>query len=192
VAVLVSVRILIEGKKVQKMGYRIFLLEKALENGIENVYARNIDRDKVEILLSDEKDKIEKFYEVIRSEKPSGALVKHIRKQPYDGKTPIPPINRYFQFLTLEQLSMGREEVLKLPRFVGSALETVASALKGIDEKFGDVAQRFGVFGEYAQKMDAKLTGIDEKLDKIATLPEKIDKLPEKIAKAIQSEHEKA
>lgn len=184
---MVSVRILIEGKAVQKIGYRIFLLEKALENGIGNIYLRNIDKDKVELLLSDEEDKINNFYELVKSERPSGAAVETVKKEPYKGKTLIPSIERYFQFLTLEQLSKGREEVLRLPEFVGSAVETVASALKGIDEKFGNVAQRFGVFGEYAKKMDGKLTKIDEKLNKITTLPEKIDALPERIAKAMKT-----
>ena len=58
----------------------------------------------------------------------------------YEDKIQIPPIERYFQFLTLEQRSRGREETLKLPEFVGRSIETVASALKGIDEKLNKVA----------------------------------------------------
>jgi hypothetical protein len=44
------------------------------------------------------------------------------------------------------------------------------------------VAQRFGIFGDYAKKMDEKLTNMDEKLGGI---DEKLDSLPERIAKAI-------
>jgi len=57
--------------------------------------------------------------------------------------------------------------------------------LKGIDQKLGDVAERFGVFGQYARGMDDKLTRMDEKLDKITTLPEKFETLSERIAEAI-------
>lgn len=181
---MISVRILMEGKKVQGVGYRIFLLEKALESGIDRIYARNINEDKMEFLVSDEEDKVNRFYEIVIREKPKDAVVKNIKKEPYDGKVPIPSIDRYFQFLTLEQLSRGREEVLKLPEFVSNAIGTVASALKGIDEKFGAVAQRFGVFGEYAQKMDGKLGRMDEKLSGI---DEKLDTLPERIAKAMRT-----
>lgn len=177
-----SARILIEGKTVQQVGYRIFLLEKALENGIERIYARNLDKNKVELLLTDEEHKINKFYEVIKSERPEGAVVEDVKKEPYDGKIPIPSIDRYLQFLTLEQLTKGREEVVKLPAFVGNAIQTVASALKGIDEKFGTVAQRFGVFGDYAKRMDEKLTGMNEKLDT----------LPERIAEALTSSKKKS
>jgi len=176
-----SARILIKGKTVQQVGYRIFLLEKALENGIERIYARNLDKNKVELLLTDEEDKINKFYKVIKTEKPEGATLESIKKKPYDGKVPIPSIDRYFQFLTLEQLTKGREEVVKLPTFVGGAIQTVASALKGIDEKFGTVAQRFGIFGDYAKRMDKKLTGMNEKLDT----------LPERIAEALSSNKKK-
>jgi acylphosphatase len=189
---MVSVRILIEGEKVQEVGYRIFLLEKALENGIKRIYTRNLDKNKVELLLSDEKDKINSFYEVVKKEKPKGAIVKDVKKEPYDNKIPIPPIDRYFQFLTLEQLSRGREEIIKLPEFVSRTIETVALALKGIDEKFGNVAQKFGIFGQYAKEMDKKLTGMNEKLDKIATLPEKIDTLPERIADALEKSKKKS
>lgn len=189
---MVSVRILVEGEKVQEVGYRIFLLEKALENDIDRIYARNINDNKVELLLSDDKDKVNNFYNVVKKERFRGAIVKDVKKEPYDGKIPIPPIERYFQFLTLEQLSRGREEVLKLPRFVGGAIETVAFALKGIDEKFGDVTQRFGIFGKYAKRMDEKLAAMDEKLDKIATLPKKIDELPGRIAEALSSRKKKS
>jgi acylphosphatase len=41
----VSVRILIEGEKVQGVRYRLFLLEKAMESGIEKIYVRNIDKE---------------------------------------------------------------------------------------------------------------------------------------------------
>lgn len=168
---MVSARILIKGEKVQEIGYRIFLLEKALESNIEKIYARNLDKDKVELLISDEENKINNFFGVVKKERPAGAIVKDVRREPYDGKIPIPSIDRYFQFLTLEQLSRGREEVLKLPRFVSEALGTVASAVKGIDEKLGNMTERFGIFGESAKRMDNRLAGIDQKLE---TLPDRI------------------
>lgn len=186
---LVLVRILIEGKKVQGIGYRIFLLEKALENGIEKIYARNVNKDKVELFVSDEEDKVNKFYEVIGKERPEYASVK---KEPYENKIPIPTIDRYFQFLTLEQLSRGREEGIKLPEIVGKALDPIASALRGMDQKFDKVVDRFGLFAMYAKGMNSKLKGMDKKLDKIATLPEKLDALPEKIAKALSEGRKKS
>lgn len=176
-----SARILINGEKVQEIGYRIFLLEKALESNIENIYIRNLDKDKVELFISDQQSKINNFYEVVKKEKPSAAIIKNVRKEPYEGKIPIPSIDRYFQFLTLEQLSKGREEVLKLPGSVSEALGTVATSLKGIDEKLGNLTNRFGLFGESAKTMDNRLAGIDKKLET----------LPSRIAEAISSKTKK-
>jgi acylphosphatase len=160
----VSVRILIEGKKVQGIGYRMFLLERALLKSIGRLYVRNIDEDKVELLVSDEESKVNDFYEVISKERPKDAEVANIEKEPYEDAISIPPIDRYFQFLTLEQLSRGREEVVGLPEILVKTMEPVASALIGINGKFAQVVDKFGVFGEYAR-------GIDEKLD---ALPDRI------------------
>lgn len=182
---MVSVRILIEGERVQGVGYRISLLERALGNGVENIYARNVDKNKVELLVSGDESKVKSFYEKIRKEVPKGARVKDVKEEPYDGKIPIPTIDRYFHFLTLEQLVRGRDEVVRLPRVVGAALEPIASALTGVNEKFDRVVERFGLFASHAKGMDEKLKAMDEKLDKIATLPEKLDTLPERIAEAI-------
>jgi acylphosphatase len=162
------VRILIEGEKVQGVGYRLFLLEKAMESGIEKIYVRNIDKDKVELLVSDEEDKVKSFYEKIYSEFPKEAKVRSVKEEPYNGKIPIPSIDRYFHFLTLEQLSRGREEVVKIPKGIDKALKPISSALKGLDEKFDKVVERFGLFAQYAKAVD-----------------EKLDKLPERIAQAI-------
>jgi len=81
----------------------------------------------------------------------------------------------------LKQSNRGREEVLKLPGSVSEALGTVATSVKGIDQKLGNLADRFGVFGESAKTMDNKLAGINEKLET----------LPDRIAEAITSPRKK-
>jgi len=162
--VLSSVRILVEGSKVQKVSYRIFLLQRALKTGVKKIYIENVGINQVELLLCDEDQIINAFCEIIKSEKPKGARVKNVSKEPYSGNIVIPPIGMYFKFLTLEQLSVGREELVRLPSYVGKSVGVVASAISGIDEKLGDVVKRFGVFGESARSMDGKLSSLDEKL----------------------------
>lgn len=204
-----KVKILIDGPKVQEIGYRIFLLEKALENGISNIYAKNLSNDKVELLIDDHENKIEQLYKIILNERPEGAIVDAIKKEPYNGDTLIPPIDRYFQFLTLEQMSRGREEIIKIPSFVSTSLEKVATALSGIDNKFGEVINRFGLFGEQAKEMNSKLekqgdrlNSMDDKLGnveqklgsmdgKLGGIDEKLSTLPDRIAKAIYSKENK-
>ena len=111
---MISVRILIEGERVQGVDYKIFLLRKAFECGIKNIYARNIDTDKVEVLVSDEEYKVESFYETLEKEKPKEAIVKYVKREPYNDKIPIPSTIDFLHLLTFEELGEGREEVVKL------------------------------------------------------------------------------
>lgn len=53
----------------------------------------------------------------------------------------------------------------------GQKIQEIASAVKGIDEKLGNLTDRFSMFGESAKRMDNRLAGIDKKLE---TLPNKI------------------
>lgn len=108
---MVSIKILIKGKKVQDVYYRLFLLEKAMESGIEKIYITSINKNEIEVLAGDGEDNIKLFYKKIRSESPRKARV--IKEEPYDGKISIPSIDRYFHFLMLEQLSRGVEEFAK-------------------------------------------------------------------------------
>jgi len=111
---LTSVRILIEGERVQGVGYRVFLLRKAFECGIKNLYARNVDTDKVEALVTDEEHKVNSFYEALEKEKPKEAIVKHVKKELYNNKIPIPSTIDFLHLLTFEELSEGRGEIVEL------------------------------------------------------------------------------
>jgi len=157
-------RILIEGENVQGVWYKVFLLEKAMESGIESIYVRNIDKDKVELLVSDEEDKVKSFCEKICSELPKEARVRSVKEEPYDGKIQIPNIDRYFHFLMLEELSRGREEVVKIPEGVEKALKPISSALTRLNEKFDKVVEGFDLFVQYARAMDKKLDKLPERI----------------------------
>ena len=192
---MVSTKITIHGEKVQQVGYRLFLLEKALESGFERIYIKNLDADKVVILLSDkeeEEERINSFYQVVSKERPKDALVKDVKSEPYEGKIPTLPIDRYIQYLNLEQLIKGREDIAALPALVGYAVKAVAPSIEGIDGKINNAIGRFDVFSQSATRMDGKLTNIeaqlksiDTKMDKLATTPDKLDELPGKIAEAL-------
>jgi len=159
-----SLKILIEGERVQGVGYRIFILQKAMENGIEGIYARNVGADKVEVLVSDRESKVDRFYEALEKERPEDARVRSIRKEPYKDEIPVPTIDRYFHFLTVEQMSRGREEIT-------------------------GVAKRLDVIGGGVNETNKKLDVMNEKLDVIGggvnETKKKLDDLPERIADAV-------
>jgi len=133
-----NARILIEGKKVQEAGYRLFLLQKALENDIQKFYTRNIKTKKIEPLLSDEQTKINRFYETIKKEKPEQATVNHIKKEQYNNKIPIPTIDRYLNFLALEQLTKGREEITT----IGEKISEIPQELSKIGKEITEIPEK--------------------------------------------------
>lgn len=144
---MVSVRILIEGERVQGVGYRIFLLRKAFECGIRNLYARNVDADKVEALVSDEEYKVDGFYEALEKEKPKEAIVKYVRREPYNNRIPIPPTIDFLHLLTFEELSEGREELVKLRDEI----------MKLPDEITGLRGEIVGLRGEITEKLPDRI-----------------------------------
>lgn len=89
-------RILIQGKRVQEVDYRIFLLEKALESDISRIYARNINDNKVELLLSDDEGKLNNFYQVIKRERPKAPKLKLLKKNLTTIRFPFHPSRNTF------------------------------------------------------------------------------------------------
>ncbi len=62
-------RILIKGRKVHDVAYRLFLMNLAGDIGIENFNARNIkekDRQVVKVLVESSGDNINKFFNIVR------------------------------------------------------------------------------------------------------------------------------
>lgn len=94
-----------------------------------------MDADKVVILLSDkeeeEEERTNSFYQVVSKERPKDVLVKDVKSEPYEGKIPTLPIDRYLQYLNLEQLIKGREDIAALPALVGYAVKAVAPSIEG-------------------------------------------------------------
>ena len=173
-----KVRIVIEGEKVQGIGYRIFLTQKALESGIQKILPRNIDEDKVEVLLEDDESRINKFYETVKKEKPVPSKMK---REPYEDEIPVPTIDRYLSYLTAEQLVQGRQQIAELPNKVAEKfpLKDISNAILGIHHDFNQATKRFG-------EISTKLDGIQ------AEVCGKLDSLPERIADALEKSKKKS
>ena len=94
-------RIVIRGKAVQDIGYRLFLYEHAEEVDIIEFRARNIEEG-MEILVGGEDIGVDKFVVFVRKERPERAEVKEIEVEAYEGK--IKPIERFAQSFMLVQM----------------------------------------------------------------------------------------
>ena len=82
-------KILIRGKKVHDVGYRLFLMNLADDLGIENFDAKNIKEDgepKVKVLVESPEDITEKFFSTAKEDFPKHADVDSVDMEDYDGR----------------------------------------------------------------------------------------------------------
>ena len=98
----------ITGSKVHDVGYRIFLLQKALGYGILRFDARNeVSHKKQQVIVRAEGEPamIEEFCSFIRSEAPPDAIISDISFQEYTGY--VTSTIDYMHLIQVEQLSKG-------------------------------------------------------------------------------------
>lgn len=96
-------RIVITGKRVQGIGYRLFLYEKAQALCIPNFYAENVDTNRVVVCVAGEKEQVSEFLEFVENNYPKNAVVSKIA---VGTKTPkrIMPMAAYAELLKTIQL----------------------------------------------------------------------------------------
>lgn len=96
------------GNKVHDVGYRVFLLRKALEFGVERFNAYNTKENGVQVLISfldGDNDQILTFKDYVRNNKPENAEVSDIIFEDYVGY--VIGIVDYMHLIQVEQLSKG-------------------------------------------------------------------------------------
>jgi acylphosphatase len=155
-------RIVIKGKVVQDIGFRLFLYEHAEEMDITEFRARNIEEG-VEVLVGGEEIEVDKFVDFVRKERPERAEVGEIEEEEYEGK--IKPIERFAQSFMLAQMG----------KFVNIGMEMVATE-KEIKK---DTGMMLG-------KQDSMLGKQDETIGGIREVSEKIDQSKEDIVSEIK------
>jgi len=104
----------ITGSLVHGVGYRVFLLQKALEYGIQRFNARNeVNHEKQQVIVRAEGDPamIEEFCSFIRSESPPDAIISDISFQEYTGY--VISIIDYMHLTKVELLSKGVSSLIK-------------------------------------------------------------------------------
>ncbi|MFO7967661.1 MAG: acylphosphatase [Archaeoglobaceae archaeon] len=99
-------RVIIKGERVHGVGYRPFLLGIASSLNINNFFADN-DRENgtqlVDVLLRDDKSKIEAFIQTVSEKYPENAIVDELKVDDYQGN--VMDIESYYRYLTATQLS---------------------------------------------------------------------------------------
>ena len=107
----------ITGSKLHDVGYRVFLLQKALDYGILRFNARNeVSHEKQQVIVRAEGEPamIEAFRSFIRSESPPEANISDISFQEYSGY--VISIIDYMHLIQVEQLSKGIPAIISIDK----------------------------------------------------------------------------
>lgn len=146
----------ITGNPVHGVGYRIFLLQKALGYGIQRFDARNEvsnGSQKVIVRAEGEPDMIEAFCTFIRTESPHESAISDISFQEYTGY--VISIIDYMHLIQVEQLSKGIPAIISIDKKQDRMLEKQDHMLEKQDKMI--------------QKMDHMETSITGEINDLRT-----------------------
>ncbi len=119
-----KLKVRIRGCKVHEVGYRVFLLRKALELGAERFNALNSEENELQVItafVEGTEEIVTDFSEAVRTCKPVGADVLDISSQDYKGY--VIGIGDYMHLLQVEQLSKGIPALLSIDQKQDRMLE---------------------------------------------------------------------
>ncbi|MEM2294434.1 MAG: hypothetical protein QXX41_14275 [Nitrososphaerota archaeon] len=155
--------------KVIDVGLRPSLVTLGLVYDLKVATKNLFEENKVEVIVSGSEESIKRFWERIKKEdvRPIKDEKTYIltEPEPYEGTEP--DWSYHISASLMEQIYKGISRIEGIEKSL-DALNSIKETLKGIDEKFGEMVNRFGVFSEYAKAIGQRL-----------------DALPEQIAKAI-------
>jgi len=125
----------INGEKVHDVGYRVFLLDLALELGIERFAAYNrIDGglEMVSVMAEGDDDQIAAFRELIASKRPKDARVSDVTIEDYDGR--IVSTTDFMHIIQVQQLNKGIPAILRIQTTQEKMLEKQCMMLDKQDQ----------------------------------------------------------
>jgi acylphosphatase len=152
----------ITGSKVQDVGYRVFLLDRALALDLAGFSARNKVENGLQVLLAfaeGDSGQIEEFRQFVEVEMPSAAFVSEISFENYEG--PVECLSSFAQKIYMNQLSKGISAVLRIEKLQVQMLDKQDSMLDKQDQML--------------DKQDSMLDKQDQMLDKQDSMLDKQD-----------------
>lgn len=108
-------KIIITGKKIHEIGYRVFLLTNALNFGIGKFHAYNTrinDVQAVIVLIEGSRDIIDDFYNHVTENIPDDATLENLKIEDFTGN--VMDIDRYLHLIQVEQLNKGIPAILDI------------------------------------------------------------------------------
>ena len=121
---LMKLKAIIRGDKVHEVGYRFFLLSKALELGCQGFFARNQSDGRMQLVLAfveGDREQLAEFRESVMAAKPEGSNVEDIAFEDYSGS--ITSADAFMHYFTADQLNKGIPALLRIDRKQDRMLE---------------------------------------------------------------------
>jgi acylphosphatase len=182
----VKTKIIIKGKRVQDVGYRLFLLSRA--RSLKGFEASNIGEDLI-LLIEGEEDSVKRFTQTVKAEKPPLAEVSEVLVEGYDGE--VMEVKEYREQLSLEQLvkiaTVGVEMRDDIKEMKGDIKE-----VKGdVKEMKGDIKEMKGDMKTMLKKQDETLAEIRATRDEIRATREEIRALREDLKQYMERRFER-
>lgn len=128
----------IRGSKVHDVGYRVFLLDMALELGIDKFAAYNRIEDGsqiVSVLVEGEEDQVAQFRVFVEENRPVNAEVSEVDLEDYDGR--IVSTTDFLHLIQIQQLNKGIPALLRIEGTQEKMLENQCQMLDKQDTSTG-------------------------------------------------------
>lgn len=162
---------IITGKKVHDVGYRVFLLEKALELGFRNFNARNQVKNgeqQVIVQYEGEPEIIEAYGALIRAEYPSDAEISDISFANYEGY--VISIADYMHVIQIQQLSKGIPAIISIDKKQDRMLEKQDQMLGKMDRMETSITGEIhDLRTDLKSYFDRKLSVMEQDIQQIKT-----------------------
>ena len=175
-----KMKLVIAGDKVHGIGYRYFLMEAALNSGIEHFRAVNVlnHQQEVHVFVAGEKEQLQEFYEFVSTNFPADASVKGVTRHDYRGY--IPKIESFALVFNVGQMRTFIEVGKSLERKIDKSLEKQDLMLEKQDSMLSKMDEMLIKQDLMLEKQDAMLSKQDEMLNKMDEMLKKQDLMLEK------------
>jgi len=144
----VKVKITIKGRRVQDVGYRLFLLSKA--HSLKGFEASTVGEDLI-VLVEGDENIVNRFIQTVKTEKPPSADVSEVVVEGYDGE--VMDVKEYREQLSLEQLA-------KIATVGVEMRDDIKEMKADIKEIKGDMEEMKGDIKTMLKKQDETLAEI--------------------------------
>ena len=127
-------KITIRGKRVQDVGYRLFLLSKA--HSLKGFEASNVGEDLI-VLVEGDENIVDRFVQIVKTEKPPLAEVSEVVVEGYSGE--VMDVKEYREQLSLEQLAKIATVGVEMRDDIKEMKGDIKTMLKKQDETLAEI-----------------------------------------------------